>query len=216
MKSPFFLCGLLILLVGCNQNTPTPAVSPNPTVYPTAASTPVIPQSENDPSKLISDTGIGEARIGMSLGELKQALGSNAEFRVESPYIVDFDAIAVRQNGEAQYYILYPAGTTLQDSDPIELIYTENPQYRTVDGVGPQTPIQTAEAVYGQPTLSYNYSSEGREAARFANQPQKLLFGLGNANRGDLAGIYPESQDEYNETSQYKEDAKIQSIIVRP
>lgn len=211
MKSQFLLCGLLILLVGCNQNTTPPVVT-----LPTVSSTPVTPQTDNDPSKLISDAGIGEARIGMSLGELKQILGSNTEFRVESPYIVDFDAIAVRQNGETQYYILYPANTTLQESSSIELIYTDNPQYRTVDGVGSQTPIQTAEAVYGQPTLSYNYSSEGREVVRFANQPQNLIFGLGNANTGNLGGVYSQSQDEYNETSQYKEDAKIQSVIVRP
>jgi hypothetical protein len=74
---------------------------------------------------------MGPAKLGMTLGALKKQLGANAEFKVTSPYIVDFDAIAVSQNGKVQYYILYPAAKPLTDSDKIEYLLTENPAYRT-------------------------------------------------------------------------------------
>jgi hypothetical protein len=38
---------------------------------------------------------------------------------VTAPFIADFDAIAVYQSGQVQYYILYPAGQTLRDAGAI-------------------------------------------------------------------------------------------------
>ena len=46
-------------------------------------------------SLTIDDRAIGEAKIGMTFGQLKQALGSTAQFKVESPFMVDFDAVTV-------------------------------------------------------------------------------------------------------------------------
>lgn len=151
----------------------------------------------------------------MTFGELKQALGDEVEFQAESPFIVDFDAIAIVKEGEAQYYILYPAGTSLEDSDLIEAVITDNPQYRTAEGVGPETPVQQAEAVYGNATLSYSLANESREYVSFANQPSPdIAFRLRAANDGTLAGIYPSPQEEYNETEEYQEDATIRSVAV--
>lgn len=63
----------------------------------------------------ISDQGIGLAKLGMTFGQLKQVLEPDTKFKVETPFMVGFDAIALSQSGKVQYYILYPAGTKLAD-----------------------------------------------------------------------------------------------------
>ncbi|MBF2078564.1 MAG: hypothetical protein IGR76_08595 [Synechococcales cyanobacterium T60_A2020_003] len=150
----------------------------------------------------------------MTLGELKQSLGDTAQFEVKSPFIVDFDAIAVRQNGEIQFYILYLAGEPAGDDDPIQGLWTDNPAYTTAEGVGAGTLISTAEDAYGDATLSFSYDNEGREYVRFANHPApNISFGTGNANTS-TAGIYPEFSGGFNETQEYNPDATIQSVLL--
>lgn len=150
----------------------------------------------------------------MSLGELKQALGPEVEYEVQSPFMVDFDAIAVTQNGKTQFYILYLAGQSFTDTDVVQGLMTDNPEYKTNQGVGTGTTIRQAEAAYGQATLSYHTSNESREYARFARQPApNISFATGNGNT-ETAGIYPSSTGEFNETQQYRESATIQSVLV--
>ncbi|PSB04775.1 hypothetical protein C7B76_31980 [filamentous cyanobacterium CCP2] len=150
----------------------------------------------------------------MTLGELKDVLGAEAEFTVESPFMVDFDAIAVRQNGEVAYYVLYLAGETLTDADVIQGLLTDNPEFQTAEGVGAGTPIAEAEQVYGSANLSYNTLNESREYARFQRQPaNNISFATGNGNQNP-AGIYADATGEYNETGDFREDATIQSVLV--
>ncbi|XQQ07801.1 MAG: hypothetical protein EDM05_62260 [Leptolyngbya sp. IPPAS B-1204] len=225
VKLRFVLVSLPLLLAGCNGPQPsTVAKSPTPTPTTSPSPAPATPQSQPDQSpatvasetedRLISPRGIGAAQLGMTLGELKQKLGTEAEFTVESPFIVDFDAIAVRQAGEVQFYILYLAGQSFTDQDVIQGILTDNAKFRTAEDVGPGTLIADAEETYGNVTLSYNTDNESREYARFANQPAgNLSFSTGNGN-ASLAGIYASPTSDYNETEQFKPDAAIQSILV--
>lgn len=163
----------------------------------------------------ISAEGIGPAKLGLTFGQLKQVLGSDAEFKVVSPFMVDLDAIAVSKSGQVQYYILYPAGTTFSDSDSIELLLTDNPDFRTTEGVGPGTPLKQAEVVYGDATLSYNTQNESREYVRFANQPaQNLLFRPAISNQ-QFSGIYSSSTEEYKETKKFQESVSISSVLVQ-
>lgn len=189
-----------------SETTPSPIVretSPTPPSPLNAAHT-----------TLISPTGIGAAQLGMTLGELKETLGETAEFTVESPFMVDFDAIAVRKDEGIEYYILYLAGETLEDDDVIQGVLTDNPNFQTTDGVGPGTTIGDAEAVYGEALLSYNTQNESREYVRFENQPARnVSFATGNAS-AEPAGIYPSVSGEYNETTEFRDDATIQSVLV--
>lgn len=224
VKPCTFFLSLLLLLVGCNNAKPTVAEAPSstPTVSTPPASPIPNPQSNQSPAAaatetenvLISPKGIGPAQLGMTLGELKQQLGSEAEFTVQSPFIVDFDAIAVRQAGEVQYYILYLADQSFTDTDVIQGLLTENPKFKTAEAVGPGTSLAQAEQVYGAVKLSYNTDNESREYARFANQPAgNISFSTGNGNTSP-AGIYTSPTGNYNETEQFKADAAIQSILV--
>lgn len=163
---------------------------------------------------LISSTGIGIAKLGMTLGELKEIIGEDGKLQNESSFMVDINAIAVRQNGSTQYYILYPAGTTLSDSEPITYLMTQNPRYRTEEGIGVGTKLQEAETIYGKATLSFHTLNESREYVSFANQQsQNISFRTGVDDLG-FAGIYQSPLEEYNETQEYHNNAKINSIEV--
>jgi hypothetical protein len=170
------------------------------------------PVSQN---QKISAEGIGPAKLGMTFGQLKKALGANAEFKVKSPFMVDIDAIAVQQSGSVQYYILYPAGTTFSNSQVIESVVTENSDYRTDKGVGPGTPLKQAEAAYGDATLFFNTENESREYIKFANQPAVNISFRPNAPANQqYAGIYPSSSGSYQETKQYNPNASIRLVEV--
>ena len=163
---------------------------------------------------LISSTGIGIAKLGMTLRELKDILGTDRTLQNESSFMVDINAIAVIQNGSTQYYILYPAGTTLSDSAPITYLMTKNHRYRTQQGIGVGTRLQEAETIYGEATLFFNTVNESREYVSFANQQsQNIRFRTGIDDLG-FAGIYQSDLEEYNETQDFHNDAKINSIEV--
>ena len=162
----------------------------------------------------IAPTGIGSARLGMSFRELKASLPQGTSWETRSPFISDFDAIAVSNEGEVQYYILYLAGQPFTDTDIIQGLFTDNSAYRTAEGIGPGVSIQDAEAAYGDATLSYNTENESREYVRFANQPaSNLSFGTGNVSQG-TAGTYPNPIQGYNETQEFKPEAMIKSVLV--
>jgi hypothetical protein len=231
MKQWVFSWALLALMaVGCSppptppvqSDTPDATETPGPSVDAPAIAEPAesaesaeplpIPDATSD--RLISDAGIGSALLGMTLGEFKQAIGDAYRLEPIAPFMADFDAIAVQQNGEAQYYILHLAGTPLTDDDRIQGLRTDNPRYQTAEGIGPGSAIATAEALYGNATLSYNVDNEGREYVRFdAFELTNLVFGTGNANV-ETAGIYPDSTSAYNETDDYRPDAAIESILL--
>lgn len=166
-------------------------------------------------SLTISDRTIGAAKVGMTFGQLKKALGSTAQFKVESPFMVDFDAVAVSQSGKVQYRIIYAAGTKLKDTDVIELLMTENSNYKTVQGVGPGMTLKQAEAIYGKATLSYNVDNEMREGVVFAKQPTRNIMFVPKAEGKQFAGVYGAGKGGFYQTNKYQPNAVIKSVMVR-
>ncbi|MEG4502504.1 hypothetical protein QUA81_02525 [Microcoleus sp. F6_B4] len=166
-------------------------------------------------SLTISDRTIGAAKVGMTFGQLKKALGSRAQFKVESPFMVDFDAVAIRQSGKVQYRIIYAAGTKLKDTDVIELLMTENSNYKTVQGVGPGMTLKQAEAIYGKATLSYNVDNEMREGVVFAKQPTRNIMFVPKAEGKQFAGVYGAGKGGFYQTNKYQPNAVIKSVMVR-
>ncbi len=191
-------------------STPGSAVAPG--------ATNVLGESANAAQKTpaasltISDRTIGAAKVGMTFGELKKALGSTAQFKVESPFMVDFDAVAVSQSGKVQYRIIYAAGTKLKDTDVIELLMTDNSNYKTVQGVGDD--LKQAEAIYGKATLSYNVDNEMREGVVFAKQPTRNIMFVPKAEGKQFAGVYG-GQGGFYQTNKYQQNAVIRSVMVR-
>ncbi|NER00520.1 MAG: hypothetical protein F6K30_28125 [Cyanothece sp. SIO2G6] len=238
----------LLTLSGCNVSgeiTPNPASnsSGGPSATPSEATT-TDPEgdSENlevDPTSsnvlsgntsngvvaaddgLISAQGIGPAQLGMTVGSLKQVLGEGVEFNFQSPFLTDFDAIAVQQDDQTLFYLLYLAGDPLEDGDVIQGILTTNPRYQTEAGVGVGTPIQTAEVAYGNATLSHNTDNESREYVRFEQHPatnisfttQPVILAA-DADLPPFAGTYTSPVIQYNETEEYRADASVQAVLL--
>jgi hypothetical protein len=202
--------------------TPTAVISTTPTIspsvvdaLPTAKKKVVTIKLPASKEQLISADGIGVAKVGMTLGELKQMLAGKAEFTVKSPFIVDFDAIAVSMGGENQFYILYPALLRLADTDSIEALVTDNPKYRTEQGVGPGTTIKEAEAVYGDANLSYNSQNESREYVKFAKLDTKAIAFRTKPPQGKpVAGIYSSSKAELKQTKDFQPTATINLVEI--
>ena len=221
MKRWLLLSSLLIVLAGCGNSSPSSGTSTpanndmSESGAPEAISGATTTTSDADPqSSLISASGIGPAQLGMTLGELKQIMGTETEFTVQSPFIVDFDAIAISQSGEVQYYILYLAGQSFTDTDVIQGLLTSNSKFQTAAGVGPGTPIQQAEQAYGKATLSYNTENESREYVRFEDQPApNISFSTGSTTQ-ETAGVYSSPTGGYNETQEFKENTAITSVLV--
>ena len=167
-----------------------------------------------DPAQQITPVGIGGAKIGMSLKELKQQMGQGFEFPIKASFIEGFDAIAVTKAGAVQYYIPYPTGTQFTDADKIQHLMTDNPNYRTEQGVGPGTSIKQAATVYGGATLSLSKENESREFISFTQHPNGLAFRPKPVGNHNFAGDYPDSNDEYLKTQKYDNRAAIGQITV--
>jgi hypothetical protein len=216
-RSSLFL--VLILLAACGKGTTTATSTASPQVadFSSPISMPTGSPSASPiavDNRLITDKAIGAAQLGMTFGDLKKALGAGFEFAVQSPFIVDFDAIAVKRSGEVQYYILYLAKQPFTDTDTIQGLLTKNPKFLTAAGIGAGSSIDKAQKAYGKATLSYNTQNESREYARFERQPaNNISFATGNGS-SKAAGIYPSPTGEYNETQKFKDDAKIESVLV--
>ncbi len=166
-------------------------------------------------SVAISDRTMGAAQVGMTFGQLKKTLGATAQFKVQSPFMVDFDAVAVSQSGKVQYRIIYAAGTKLKDTDVIELLMTDNPNYKTAQGVGPGMTLKQAEAIYGKTTLSYNVDNEMRENVVFAKQPTNKIMFVPQAEGKQFAGVYGAGKGGFFQTNKYHPTAVIKSVMVR-
>jgi hypothetical protein len=168
----------------------------------------------NNIERKITPDGIGTAKVGMTLGELKQKLGSGFQFKVKNSFLNDFDAVAVVKNGTVQYHILYPSSTKLTDGDRIQHLITDNPGYRTEQGVGPGTPIGKASTVYGSPTFSFSRDDRSGEFVNFTQNPNGIAFRPKAARNRTFAGEYPESNDDYLKTDKYDPKAAIGQITV--
>lgn len=163
----------------------------------------------------ITADALGAARVGMTLGELRQVF-PDATFEVQSPFMVDIDAISVTLDAGTHFHVLHLASDSMDDSSTIELLMTDSAAYRTAEGIGPGSSIAEAEAVYGAATLSYNTSSESREQVAFADLPYEgMSLWTDYWGSGEFAGVYPESGSEYVTTGSYREDAAIGYVLLR-
>ncbi|MEO1691770.1 MAG: hypothetical protein AAFR63_09620 [Cyanobacteria bacterium J06631_6] len=175
---------------------------------------------------LISPKGIGQAELGMTLGQLKQRVDRNTEFDLISPFTSEFNAIAVTRQGLVQYYILFAMESDSEseqfaptDEDLITLLLTSNYSYRTREGINVGTSIEEAEDLYGNAVLAYNIDGESVEYIFFGDyEPPNVRFrasyfklisdGLG------LAGIYPQYPGVAYTTDKYQPESAIAAIEV--
>ncbi|MGB2926872.1 MAG: DUF1176 domain-containing protein [Limnothrix sp.] len=169
--------------------------------------------------QLITATGVGMAKLGMTLGELKQLLPEGytvqpTELGVDLP-----PAMQVSFYDAAQFDLAFSdEDTSITNQSKIEMIVVRSPMYRTAEGVGPGTPLKQAIAQYGAATLSYNTETESRESIEFADglfpktTDSSIWLRSNQWTVTDFAGIYPDSTESYQQTQAYHDHAAIASI----
>lgn len=214
----FLLCSILILSACQAKSVEEKSGNKQSDIDNNSVIVTPSPNTETlDPKYIISSSGIGEAKLGMTLGELKQIVDKDTKFELKSSFMVDINAIAVSKMDEIQYYILFSDNNNPQDSDSINYLMTQNSNYYTEEGVKVGTKIKHAETIYGDANLSYNINYESREYINFLDvtSDSNLSFRPNSAKfKSGFAGIYPQELKEYNQTKEYQDDAKISTIEV--
>jgi hypothetical protein len=165
-----------------------------------------------DSGVLIRHDGMGVAKAGMKIGELRAALPAGTTLGAAEAFMVDVQGLPVVRGADTLFYVLAVTGEPVGDDAPITLLATRNPAFRTAEGIGPGTTLAEAAARYGAPTLSYSTADESREYAAFARYPhQNVRFRVG---AGDgTAGVYS-TEEEYNETTKFDGSARISQVMI--
>lgn len=183
---------------------------------PPADKAPAAPEARQaarpDSGALIRPDGIGAARAGMKIGELRAALPAGTTLGPAEPFMVDVLGLPVVRGADTLFYVLAVAGEPMGDDAPIALVATRNPAFRTAEGIGPGTTLGEAAARYGAPTLSYSTADESREYAAFAGYPHRnVRFRV--AGGAGMAGVYS-TEGEYNETARFDGSARITQVMI--
>ncbi|MEZ5347410.1 MAG: hypothetical protein R2681_17825, partial [Pyrinomonadaceae bacterium] len=161
-------------------------------------------------ANLITGSSAGEVRIGMTVGEARNAMRGYTFSRA-----TDGEGIAlIEVKRRNQTYLTLYAGefdpnSAIDNSAKIEFIEVWSRLYRTAEGVFPGMRIQEAEQRYGELVSIMRSEIESREFARFTKQPKGIDFRV--ENRNSAAGAY---QSGDSMTTRYSPNAYISSIIV--
>lgn len=159
---------------------------------------------------LISKKGIGHALLGMTLGQFKKKINKEMEFQ-ETLLANGLKAIAIIFDNAVQYYLVFPQQVLIDDYSKIRMVITNNPKYKTKDGLFSNLRVTKAASFLGMPTFSYNRDYPLEERLRFRKQPRWLVFTSYSQKK---AGNYTTSF-KYNATKNFNQGAKLQFIGVR-
>lgn len=155
---------------------------------------------------LITATGIGPIKLGMSLDEARKAF---QEGKFERASDGDGAALIDVLLGKDSLMTLY-AGEEDPDkpidwSKKITVIESFNPACVSEAGLRIGALVLDAEKIYGKTKSITRSDIESREYIEFQNNPEHLTF------RIDYTGVFPEGS---RETTQFNPQAKIHSITV--
>ncbi|MEL6495343.1 MAG: hypothetical protein AAFQ41_09500 [Cyanobacteria bacterium J06623_7] len=174
---------------------------------------------------LISARGIGEAQLGMTLGQLKKIVDRHTDFKLISNFASDLNAIAVSKRGLIHYYILFAADAKSSakfnppNNAEIVSLMTNNYSYQTEEGIKVGMSIQEAEDTHGNAILSYNLGGTSKEYIAFNNyDADNVRFRASSspliANGTSFSGIYAQYPGVAHTTDKFRADAAIAMIEV--
>ncbi len=182
------------------------------TVFFAAALVAAGPAADAQATDTLTPQGIGDAVVGSTLAQLQAQLGPTYTFGPATDVLVDVQGYEVSQAGSPVFIAAAVNGTApLEATSELTLFVVRNEGPVTAAGIGVGSTIEDGVAAYGPVTLSFNTENEGREFARFENQPAGLSFRTGS---GATAGIYPDSDDSFRETTEFIAGAEIQAVWV--
>ena len=200
-----------LALAACGDSgsvtTTAPGSSTAATVLPTAPSsgdaTPANPR--------LSAGFVGDVGAGLTEAELRTGLGSGYEVVSAGTVLADTVGFTVLKGGIVQFHALHRVGA----GPELDLLVTDNPAYRTAEGIGPGTTIDEAVTVYGPATISYSSLGETRELVVFAAGPDdSIVFRAFGPSLGELAGVYGDASDGFAESTEYQPGSTIGQIWI--
>lgn len=210
----------LALALGCEaaERPPDPALeAPADTPAGTAAagSPLAAPADSSLAAAAISPDGIGAARQGMTLAEIRGSLGAGLHIgEPDERFMVDLVVLPVVRGQDTLYHLVFPADETPADGRVPLLALTDHPASRTPEGIGPGSTLAEAQARYGAPTLSYSADNEMREFAAFPGYPHPSVnFRVAPGDTVFLAGRY-EPGAAQGRTTEFDGAARIMMVMV--
>ena len=201
-------CAAFAMLAACvDPVAPDPVAVPatEPTIPAAPVASPAVP-ARNSTALVMSGTGVGPVRLGMSIADARLAL---PEARLERSSDGDGVAWVAVMRGEETLMALYAGEedpqAPIDEAALILAIETFNPAIATTEGVAVGWRVADAAKVYGPVLKVLRSEIEQREYVDFANQPAGLTF------RIDYTGIYAPGE---NESTRHATNARIFSIAV--
>lgn len=158
-----------------------------------------------DKDWLITNTALGNIKVGMQMKELKKFYPSIQYKIVVSPLDDITSVIEATQKGEKLFYFTTDNFSEVEDvelpkeTDKIFLLATNNPRFATAQGVKIGNTFSEAEKVYGK-------------SERFT-QPSSNFVGFKNKAVENIVFYLTYDKSE-NETKDFSPDAKITYISV--
>lgn len=161
--------------------------------------------------RLISASGVGPVRLGMTIAQARQVLpGFTLSRSTDAEGVALVDAT---QGGRTMLTFFADEDDAEAPVDPtVKIVRIEavDPAYRTAAGIGPQSPFSRVEEAYGRLVRIQRSEMEQREYAEFENQPSGMAFRVTGAGGGEAGDYDPGT----NITSRARPDAHILFITV--
>lgn len=195
-RFPNRLMAMLILalsLTACSKQEAKRAIAATPTPH-------------QEPACLISASGIGPLKLGMTLLQAKQAMPAARFARSTDAEGLAWIEVTLGKHAWMELYAdENDADKPIDWTKTISLIETRHPGCRTNTGTHPGSSVTGAERAYGKIRRIVQSEIEAREFAEFARQPAFMQIRL------DYCARFPDGK---NETLAFNPGCKILSFAV--
>lgn len=201
-----FMTAVLIVLAGCEKKSEIPAGAVD-------SATDSLVKDLNRASfqsvmsndiNLVSESGIGAVRLGMTLAEARNVLPEAVFTRSTDGEGVALVAVKLGNEDVMTVYADEENPESPIDwTKNISFIETFSPLCHTANGIHPQSFIHDVEKILGKTKVIQKSEIEQREYIEFANQPPDYTF------RIDNSGIF---KPDSTKTTLFSPDGKILSI----
>lgn len=193
------------------------------------------PKSAVPGNRLITYNSVGPIRIGMKLSEVRRLLPGvsfQRQFDGEGlPWVailqnhvvlmlVLADDPGADRNGSLAGDLKHPVRllTTenrIDETYAIDVIQVFHPEFRTAEGIGPETSLRDVEKKYGKLRRIEWSEIEQREFAYFHHQPKNFVFRVDGGSAGE-AGLYGKKKRATAVTREYASSARVMGLMIRP
>lgn len=193
-----------------STSTTSTTTTSAPVADPTTSTS--TPAADDEACAIIGDGGSPMLTSGATDTEILAALGPAWTATRDDAYLVDVEGFTYDCGGETIFYGAWVVG----EAEVFSFAASDHPSFVDPAGVGPGQPLADAIASHGGSAVLNVSELEQREFATFADGGAPGWSYRVGSNSGGFAGIYPDPQAAYPETSTFTADAIISSVWWNP